>query len=109
METKVAERAETMMISSSTSSNLEDAFCHFPVRKEELRHCVTPDEHDQERWYGQPRCSATKCAPLIVGRLSSALGRLLQSLLSPEETQLQVYVDDVLIAALGAERSERSD
>ena len=81
--------------------DLEDAFCHFPVRKEELRHCVTPDEHDQEALVWTATLFGYKCAPLIVGRLSSALGRLLQSLLSPEETQLQVYVDDVLIAALG--------
>ena len=28
--------------------DLEDAFCHFPVRREELRHSVTLDEWDQD-------------------------------------------------------------
>ena len=28
--------------------DLEDAFCHFPARREKLRHFVTPDEFDQD-------------------------------------------------------------
>ena len=81
--------------------DLEDAFCHFPVRKEELRHCVTPDEHDQDALVWTAMLFGYKAAPLIMGRLSSALGRLLQSIMDPSSVQLQVYVDDVLMAAIG--------
>ena len=42
-----------------------------------------------------------KSAPLLMGRLSAAVGRLLQSMVKPFEMQLQVYVDDVLGAIAG--------
>lgn len=63
--------------------DLKDAFCHFPVRKEELRH------RDALVWCAM--LLGHKAAPLIMGRLSSALGRL-QSILNPQHAQLQVYM-----------------
>ena len=81
--------------------DLSDAFCHFGVLKNELRHCVTPDEHDRDALVWCAMLFGYRAAPLLMGRLSSALGRLLQSLVCPEITQLQVYVDDILVAALG--------
>ena len=53
--------------------DLEDAFCHFPVRKEELRHCVAPDEHDRDALVWCAMLFGYKAAPLVMGRLSSAL------------------------------------
>ena len=86
--------------------DLEDAFCHFPIRREELKHCVTRDEHDQESLVWTAMLFGYKAAPLIMGRLSSALGRLLQSTMNPEQTQLQVKADDILTASLG-DRNKR--
>ena len=80
--------------------DLSDAFCHLGVLKNELRHCVTPDEHDRDALVWCAMLFGYRAAPLLMGRLSSALGRLLQSLVCPEITQLQVYVDDILVAAL---------
>ena len=42
-----------------------------------------------------------KAAPLLMGRLSAALGRLLQSMVKPDEAALQIYIDDLLIAMRG--------
>ena len=81
--------------------DMQDAFCHFPVIKQELRHCITPDEHDEEALLWTAMLFGYKAAPLIMGRLSSAVGRLLQSMLDPKVAQMQVYVDDILLAALG--------
>ena len=67
--------------------DLEDAFCHFPVRKEELRHCVSPDEHHRDALVWCAMLFGYKAAPLIMGRLSSALRMLLQSILDPQHTQ----------------------
>ena len=66
--------------------DLEDAFCHFPVRREELKHCITPNERDQDAlvilvWTAM--LFGYRAAPLIMGRLSSALGRLLQGVWCP--------------------------
>lgn len=42
-----------------------------------------------------------KAAPLLMGRLSAALGRLLQSMVQPNELVMQIYIDDLLIAMRG--------
>eukprot|EP00435_Cladocopium_sp_Y103_P071373 s1543_g37.t1 len=49
-----------------------------------------------------------KSAPLLMGRLPSALGGLLQSMVCPSLTQLQVYADAILIAALRDKASRES-
>ena len=81
--------------------DLSDAFCHFAVRREELRHCVTPDEWDREALLWTSMLFGYRAAPLLMGRLSAALGRLLQSLCDPQLAQIQVYIDDVIVASLG--------
>ena len=43
-----------------------------------------------------------KAAPLVMGRLSAAIGRLLQSLFHPAEAQIQVYIDDVAVMVRGS-------
>eukprot|EP00438_Fugacium_kawagutii_P000419 Skav229881 [mRNA] locus=scaffold247:354658:356938:+ [translate_table: standard] len=92
--------------------DLTDAFCHFPIAREELRHCVTPDVragvpggedggmNGALLWISM--LFGFKSAPLLMGRLSAAIGRLLQSTADDRDTQLQVYVDDLLVAALGS-------
>ena len=44
-----------------------------------------------------------KGAPLIMGRLSAAIGRLVQSLFHPAEGQTQVYIDDVALMLRGSQ------
>ena len=43
-----------------------------------------------------------KGAPLIMGRLSAAIGRLVQSLFHPAAGQCQVYIDDVALMIRGS-------
>ena len=81
--------------------DLQDAFTHFAIRKEELRHCVTPDEKEEEAILWRAMLFGYKAAPLLMGRLSSAIGRLCQSICDPKLTQYQIYVDDLLVASLG--------
>ena len=81
--------------------DLSDAFCHFSVHRDELRHCVSPNETGDGALLWTAMLFGFKAAPLIMGRLSSALGRLLTSLCRPSEAQLQVYIDDVIIGIMG--------
>ena len=81
--------------------DLSDAFCHFSVHKDELRHCVSPNENGDGALLWTAMLFGFKAAPLLMGRLSAALGRLLSSLARPSEAQLQVYIDDVIIGLTG--------
>ena len=78
--------------------DLQDAFCHFGVHPEELKHCVSPgmEMGTAILWVAMP--FGFKGAPLIMGRLS---GRLIQSLFHPAGGQTQVYTDDVALAIRG--------
>ena len=86
--------------------DLRDAFCHFPVHPDELRHCVSPGLKDSHGLVWVAMLFGFRAAPLIMGRLSSFIGRLIQSLFAQSEAQVQVYVDDILIAFAG-DRSRR--
>ena len=81
--------------------DLADAFCHFSVANEELRHCVTPDETSDGCLLGVAMLFGYRAAPLIMARLSSAIGRLVAGFMMPYEGQLQIYVDDLIIALQG--------
>ena len=81
--------------------DLADAFCHFAVADEELCHCVTPDETSDGCLLWVAMLFGYKAAPLVMARLSSALGRLLAGFMMPYEGQLQIYVDDLIIALQG--------
>lgn len=78
--------------------DLADAFCHFAVDGRELRHCVTPDETSSGCLVWVAMLFGFRGAPLMMGRLSSAIGRLLSSLMADFEGQMQIYVDDLVIA-----------
>jgi hypothetical protein len=72
--------------------DLQDAFCHFGVHPDELRHCISPglESGTGILWVA------------MLGRLSAAIGRLVQSLFHPASGQVQVYVDDVALMIRGA-------
>ena len=83
--------------------NLQDAFCHFPVCREELANCLAPGNRENQAILFRALLFGFKSAPLLMGRLSAAVGRIWQSLMSPTEGQLQIYVDDVLSLINGTE------
>ena len=70
--------------------DLQDAFCHFGLHPTELKHAVSPA---LENGTGIVWCAMLfgfKGAPLIMGRLSAAIGRLLQSTFHPASGQVQI-------------------
>ena len=82
--------------------DLKDAFCHFGVHPDELKHCVSPGVVNGTALLWVAMLFGFKAAPLIMGRLSSAIGRLLQSLFHPAAGQVQVYIDDVALMLRGS-------
>ena len=83
------------------SIDFRDAFCHFANDRREWKHCITPDEKDAQALMWVAMTFGYKGAPLIMARLSSAVGRLIQSLLRPFEGKCQIYMDDLLIILRG--------
>ncbi len=69
---------------------------------EELCHCVTPDETSDGCLLWVAMLFGYKAAPLIMARLSSATGRFLAGFMMPFEGQLQIYVDDLIVALQGS-------
>ena len=84
--------------------DLKDAFCHFAIHKDELRHCVSPGVRPGEALVWVAMLFGFKAAPLLMARLSSALGRLIQSMVQPHECMVQIYVDDILLVTTGSRR-----
>ena len=86
--------------------DLQDAFCHFPVCRDELPNCLAPGNRSDQAILFRALLFGFKSAPLLMGRLSAAVGRLWQSLMSPTEGQMQIYVDDVLTLINGTEEEK---
>ena len=84
--------------------DLKDAFCHFGLHPKELCHAVSPglDSGTGILWCAM--LFGYTAAPLIMGRLSAAIARLVQSLVHPAEGQTQMYVDDLLLLLRGDKR-----
>ena len=82
--------------------DLKDAFCHFAIHKDELRHCVSPGVRPGEALVWVAMLFGFKAAPLLMARLSAALGRLIQSMVQPHECMVQIYVDDILLVTTGS-------
>ena len=82
--------------------DLKDAFCHFAVRESELCHCVSPSTKEGEALVWVALLFGFKSAPLLMARLSAALGRLLASLVKSWECFVQIYVDDILLMVSGS-------
>ena len=61
------------------SIDFRDAFCDFANDRREWKHCITPDEKDAQALMWVAMTFGYKGAPLIMARLSSAVGRLIQS------------------------------
>ena len=77
--------------------DLSDAFSHFPINKKEVRHALAPGLEPDTVIAFTAMLFGFKAAPLIMGRLSSCLARLWQSLLRPCDGALQLYVDDAIV------------
>ena len=84
--------------------DLADAFCHFPLRKEELRHALATGLQENQIICFTAMLFGFRGAPLVMGRLSAALARMWQSLLAPGQGALQLYVDDALVVLQGPKR-----
>lgn len=78
------------------SIDLADAFCHWPVCQEELANCVAPHAEPGRFVVFVALLFGFKGAPLLMGRLSACIGRIIQALVQPWELQSQVYIDDIL-------------
>eukprot|EP00435_Cladocopium_sp_Y103_P034006 s3229_g8.t1 len=84
---------------------VQDIFCQFPIRMEELGHCITADENDEGALVWTAMMTGFRAAPQLAGRLASALGRLLQSLVNPQNAQFQIYFDEILLVTAGDKAS----
>ena len=78
------------------SIDLADAFCHWPVCQEELANCVAPHVEPGRFVVFVALLFGFKGAPLLMARLSAAIGRIIQAVVQPWEMQTQVYIDDIL-------------
>ena len=81
--------------------DLRDAFCHLAVDPREWKHSVTPDEEERGALLWPAMLFGYKAAPLHMGRLAAAIGRLLQSMVSPAEMSTQIYMDDIILVLRG--------
>ena len=81
-------------------ADLADAYCHFPVRREEWNNCLAPGLDENEVLLFCAMLFGFKGAPLIMGRFAAALGRLWQAMLV-RDGQLQIYMDDPLSCVVG--------
>ena len=60
-----------------------DAFCHFAVHRQELRHCLSPGLEEGKWLLWVALLFGFKSAPLLMARLSSATARIIQSMVKP--------------------------
>ena len=81
--------------------DLRDAFCHLAIDPREWRHTVTPDEAEVGALVWPAMLFGYKAAPLHMGRLASAIGRVLQSMVSAAEMTSQIYMDDIILVLRG--------
>ena len=76
------------------TADLSDAYCHFAVHRSELKNCVSPSTKPGEHLLFRAMLFGFRGAPLIMGRFSSMLARLLQSCTILYEMNMQLYMDD---------------
>ena len=88
--------------------DLQDAFCHWPVAKEELANCLAPSANPNKAILFRALLFGYKSAPLLMGRLSAVIGRMWQAMMEKEDGRLQIYIDDVLMILTGSD-AERAD
>ena len=94
-------RSEEVQVEAElVSFDLQDAFCHFGISKGELRNSLAPLDEGHFLLF-RAMLFGFRCAPLVMGRLSAAIGRLISVLCEPEAGQVQIYIDDILMVARG--------
>eukprot|EP00435_Cladocopium_sp_Y103_P029157 s2227_g7.t1 len=81
--------------------DLQDAFCHYPVSRPELANCLAPGNKPNQAILFRALLFGFKSAPLLMGRLSAAVGRVWQALMSPTEGSItysapKKMIDEVL-------------
>ena len=101
------QRDKDPVVAQLIAFDLKDAFCHFGLCKEELKQSLAPLD-DENFVLFSAMLFGFRSAPLIMGRLSAAIGRLWQAMMEPYEAQLQVYIDDILMMARGTEKEIHS-
>ena len=84
--------------------DLRDAFCHLAIDPREWKHTITPDENEKGALLWPAMLFGYKAAPLHMGRLASAIGRIIQSMVSPSEMTSQIYMDDIILVLRGTAR-----
>lgn len=77
--------------------DFKDAFCHFGLCEEELRHALAPSILPDQFLLFRAMLFGYRSAPLIMGRLSAAAARLVQAILEDWQAQIQLYIDDLLM------------
>ena len=100
-------RSNSEVKAELVSFDLQDAFCHFGLCQSELRNALAPRD-DNSFMLFRAMLFGFKTAPLIMGRLSAAVGRLMAALIKPDQGQSQVYVDDLLMLIRGTEDERHS-
>ena len=83
------------------TADLSDAYCHLAIHPDEAPNCLSPGLRDGELILFAAVLFGYKGAPLLMGRLSSAMARLWQAIVPAHLMQLQVYMDDPLMAMQG--------
>ena len=73
---------------------MADAFCHLPVRLEEVSNCICPGLHEGEFVLYTALLFGYKAAPLLMARLSALIPGMMQSLFVKGEGCMQTYMDD---------------
>jgi hypothetical protein len=84
-------------------ADLADAFCHFPVDRDELSNCICPGLESGQFILYTALLFGFKAAPLLMARLAAMFTRFLQSLLAKGEGVIQTYMDDPLILLAGTD------
>ena len=81
--------------------DFSDAYMHFGVHPEELKHCVAPSYQEDEFLVMVMLCFGLKAAPLLWGRMAAALARMLQGITPDHSARGQTYLDDPIWLFLG--------
>ena len=77
--------------------DISDAFMSLGVHRDELPHTLAPHVEDSDSFYiFSALLFGYKTAPLLWSRVAAMLARMLQSLMTLDEAQHQVYLDDAL-------------
>ena len=84
-------------------ADLADAFCHFPVDRDELSNCICPGLEPGQFILYTALLFGFKAVPLLMARLAAMFTRFLQSLLAKGKGVIQTYMDDPLILLAGTD------